>query len=38
MAGMPLVAPENRPGNVQFEQIWNRAKDQDVAVVVLGVS
>ena len=38
MAGMPLVAPENRPGNVKFKKIWNRAKDKDVAVVVLGVN
>ena len=38
MAGMPLVAPENRPGNVKFEKIWNRAKDKDVAVVVLDVN
>ena len=38
MAGKPLVAPENRPGNVKFEKIWNRAKDKDVAVVVLGVN
>lgn len=33
-----IVAPENRPGNVKFEKIWNRAKDKDVAVVVLGVN
>ena len=38
MAGRPLVAPENRPGNVKFEKIWNRAKDKDVAVVVLDVN
>lgn len=38
MAGMPLVAPENRPGNVKFEKIWNRAKDKDVAAVVLNVN
>lgn len=38
MAGMPLVAPENRPGNVKFEKIYNRAKDKDVAVVMLGVN
>ena len=37
MAGMPLVTPENRPGNVKFNKIWNRAKDKDVAVVVLDV-
>ena len=38
MAGKPLVAPENRPGNIKFEKIWNRAKDKDVAVVVLDVN
>ena len=38
MAGMPLVAPENRPGGVKFEKIYNRAKDKDVAVVTLGVN
>ena len=38
MAGMPLVAPENRPGNVKFKKIYNRAKDKDVAEVVLGVN
>lgn len=35
MAGPAIVAPENRPGNVKFKKIWNRAKDKDVAVVVL---
>lgn len=30
-----IIAPENRPGNVKFEKIWNRAKDCDVAYVVL---
>lgn len=35
MATTALVAPENRPGNVKFEKIWNRAKDCDVASVVL---
>ena len=30
-----IIAPENRPGNVKFEKIWNRAKDKDVASVVL---
>ena len=29
------VAPKNRPDNVKFEKIWNRAKDCDVASVVL---
>lgn len=38
MAGMPLVTPENRPGNVKFKKVWNRAKDKDVAVVMLGVN
>lgn len=33
--GMPIVTPENRPDNVKFEKIWNRAKDCDVASVVL---
>lgn len=33
--GSILVAPENRPGNVKFDKIWNRAKDCDVASVVL---
>ena len=37
MAGLSPVAPENRPGNVKFEKIWNRAKDCDVAAVVLHV-
>lgn len=36
MAGLSLVAPENRPGNVKFKKIYNRAKDKDVAEVVLG--
>lgn len=30
-----IIAPKNRPGNVKFEKIWNRAKDCDVASVVL---
>ena len=38
MAGKPLVAPENRPGNVKFKKIYNRAKDKDVAVVMLDVN
>ena len=33
-----IVAPENRPGNVKFKKIYNRAKDKDVAMVVLGVN
>ena len=32
-----VIAPENRPGNVKFEKIYNRAKDKDVASVVLHV-
>ena len=38
MSVASIVAPENRPGNVKFEKIYNRAKDKDVAVVVLGVN
>lgn len=38
MSASALVAPANRPGNVKFRKIWNRAKDKDVAVVVLGVN
>ena len=38
MAGLSIVAPENRPGGVKFKKIWNRAKDKDVAVVVLDVN
>lgn len=34
-AQVMVIAPENRPGNVKFEKIWNRAKDCDVASVVL---
>ena len=34
----PLIAPNDRPGNVKFEKIWNRAKDCDVASVVLRVN
>ena len=30
-----VIAPENRPDNVKFEKIWNRAKDCDVAAVLL---
>ena len=36
MAAVTIVAPENRPGNVKFKKIYNRAKDKDVAEVVLG--
>ena len=38
MPGISIVAPENRPGGVKFKKIYNRAKDKDVAVVVLGVN
>ena len=38
MSAASIVAPENRPGNVKFKKIYNRAKDKDVAVVVLGVN
>ena len=38
MAAVSIVAPENRPGNVKFKKIYNRAKDKDVAEVVLGVN
>lgn len=38
MSAATLVAPANRPGNVKFKKIYNRAKDKDVAVVVLGVN
>ena len=33
-----VIAPEDRPAGIKFEKIWNRAKDKDVAVVVLHVS
>lgn len=32
---IPVIAPENRPGNIHFQKIYNRAKDKDVAVVKL---
>lgn len=38
MPGISIVAPENRPGGVKFKKIYNRAKDKDVAVVMLGVN
>ena len=38
MPGISIVAPENRPGGVKFEKIYNRAKDKDMAVVTLGVN
>lgn len=33
--GMPIIAPENRPAGIKFEKVWNRAKDCDVAAVLL---
>lgn len=38
MAQQTLIAPAERPGNVNFRKIYNRAKDKDVAVVVLEVN
>lgn len=38
MASVTLVAPENRPGDVTFRKVYNRAKDKDVAVVMLRVN
>ena len=38
MSVTTLVEPENRPGNVKFKKIYNRAKDKDVAEVVPGVN
>ena len=36
MAETPTaIAPKDRPDNVKFEKIWNRAKDKDVAAVLL---
>ena len=33
-----VIAPGNRPDNIKFEKIWNRAKDCDVASVLLYAS
>ena len=30
-----VIAPENRPAGIKFEKVWNRAKDCDVAAVLL---
>ena len=30
-----VIAPEDRPAGIKFEKIWNRAKDCDVAAVLL---
>lgn len=35
MSQQPLIAPADRPGNVNFQKVYNRAKDKDVAVVML---
>ena len=37
MAQQSLIAPKDRPGNVNFQKVYNRAKDKDVAVVMLKV-
>ena len=33
-----IIAPAARPGNVNFQKVYNRAKDKDVAVVWLEVN
>lgn len=38
MAQQSLIAPEDRSGNVTFQKVYNRAKDKDVAVVMLKVN
>lgn len=38
MAQQSLIAPADRPGNVNFQKVYNRAKDKDVAVVTLSVN
>ena len=36
MAEKPtVIAPEDRPAGIKFEKVWNRAKDCDVAAVLL---
>lgn len=37
MTQQSLIAPKDRPGNVTFQKVYNRAKDKDVAVVMLKV-
>lgn len=37
MAQQSLIAPKDRPGNINFQKVYNRAKDKDVAVVMLKV-
>lgn len=38
MAQNILIAPADRPDNVHFQKIYNRAVNKDVAVVILRVS
>lgn len=38
MSQQSLIAPADRPGNVNFQKVYNRAKDKDVAVVTLSVN
>lgn len=38
MTQQSLIAPKDRPGNVNFQKVYNRAKDKDVAVVMLKVN
>lgn len=39
MAEKPtVIVPENRPAGIKFEKVWNRAKDCDVAAVLLHVN
>lgn len=38
MAQQTIIAPADRPGNVNFQKVYNRAKDKDVAVVMLDVN
>lgn len=38
MPNVKVVVPANRSGNVNFQKIYNRAKDKDVAVILLYVN
>ena len=38
MGNAIVVAPANRSGNVNFQKIYNRAKDKDVAAILLHVN
>lgn len=38
MAQTTIIAPADRPGDVNFKKIYNRAKDKDVAAVLLLVA